>query len=823
MTYAGKTTRRAAIVAALFGSLAVSTPLQLYAQDVEEIIVTARKRNESIQEVPVAVTAITANMVEQMGLQDLDDIAKLTAGMIFDPEFNRNSNRPVIRGQANILNDSGVSYFIDGVYITGSINDYDINDIERIEVVKGPQSALYGRNTYSGAINIYTKSPTEEWTVRGQVKATDDSQQEISATVKGPITDSLSVGITGRFYESDGFWTNAYDGTDIGEQESTSFSGVALFEPSDRFKARARVYWNETRDGQPALFAQPASENNCFPDTGSSLYAGLGRYYCGVIQPRAIMSDWREQAPDARDDYDTLQASLSMEFGLTDDLTLTSITGFNDVDETFITEADYDAGSFAVANFTPNGFPFAGFPVPPFDYGYVGSMIDFTFASQTDTDDISQELRLSWSGDGSEYLLGAYYFDQDRISWSIRDLPADGQARATANYFAEFGRMQGVCAANPICGSMTPFFGPTVGVSRNVTEGNIKNTAVFGMASFDLSDATGLTIEGRYAEEEVEQVAVLRQLGGPVIDVVPASATFDSFSPRITVDHQLSDDHMIYALYAEGTKPGGFNNSTAILAGLPSFEEEEVDSIEVGSKSTGLDGQLVANFAIYFNQVDGYQLTQNARAGANTTSATVNAGDADIFGAEFEFQYAPASIEGLSFMLNYAYTDAEFVEGFDENLGLLLDVADDGAANCSTGNQFPDPNDPTACTSAFGSIDGKQIPRTAEHQFFFDAELRRPMGNGEWEWFVGANYSHESSKFGQVANFAETGEADLVSARLGFNSDRYQVSLWGKNLTGEDSTPLVLRYADGNDSFKRNFVGTQRRDTYWGLTASATF
>ena len=628
------------------------------------------------------------------------------------------------------------------------------------------------------------------------------------------------MGLTGRFYETDGFWTNAYDGTDIGEQESTSFSGVVAFEPSDRFKARARVYWNETRDGQPALFAQPATDNNCFSDTGSSLYDGLGRYYCGVIEPRAIMSDWREQAPNARDDNDTLQASLAMDFGINDNLTLTSVTGFNDVDTTFITEADYAVGAFAVANFTPTGFPFAGFPVPPFSYGYVGSMVDFTFASQTDTDDFSQELRLSWDGDNSYYKVGVYLFDQDTTSWSIRELPADGQARATANYFAELARMNDVCAANPICGSMTPFFGPTVGVSRGRTDSNIRNTAVFAMASYDVTDATGVTIEARYAEEEVEQVAILRQLNGPVDDIVPAEATFRSFSPRITVDHQVSDNHMVYALYAEGTKPGGFNNSTAILAGLPSFEEEEVDSIEVGSKNIAMEGQLVANFSVFFNQITGYQLTQNARAGANTTSATVNAGDADIFGAEFEFRYAPASVEGLSFMLNYAYTDAEFVEGFDENLGLLLDVADDGEGNCSLGNQFPESGD---CTSAFGSIAGKKIPRTAEHQFFLDAEIRRPLGAGEWEWYAGASFSHESSKFGQVANFAETGEADLVNARLGFASDRYQVSLWGKNLTGEDSTPLVLRYADGNDSFKRNFVGTQRRDTYWGLTATARF
>ena len=815
----GKRTSGAAIAATLFGSLLISTPLQLNAQDVEEIIVTARKKSESIQEVPVAVTAITANMVEQLNIQDLDDIAKLTAGMIFDPEFSRTSNRPVIRGQANINGFSGVSYFIDGVYVSGSINDYDINDVERIEVVKGPQSALYGRNTYSGAINIITKSPGDTWSARGQVKATDDSQQELSATVKGPLGESLAVGLTARLYETDGFWTNAYDGTDIGEQESTSFSGVAVFDPSDRFTARARVYWNETRDGQPALFAQPASANNCFPDSGS-LYAGLGRYYCGVFQPMPIMSDWREQAPDARDDNDTLQASLAMDLSLTENVTLTSITGFNDVDSTFVTEADYAVGSFAVANFTPTGFPYAGFPVPPFDYGYVGSMVDFTFASQTDTDDVSQEFRLSWGGESSEYLLGVYYFDQDSTNWDIRELPADGQARANANYFAELARMNAVCAANPICGSMAPFFGPTVGVPRNKSVSNIRNTAIFGMASFDLTDATGLTIEGRYAEEDVEQTTTLRNLGGPIDDIVPASASFDSFNPRITLDHQLSDNHMVYALFAQGNKPGGFNGATAIIAGLPSFEEEEVDSIEVGSKATAMDGQLVANMAIYFNQITGYQLTQNARAGANTTSATVNAGDADVFGAEFEFRYAPASVEGLSFMMNYAYTDAQFVEGFDENLGLLLDVADDGSINCSLGNQFPDSG---SCTSAFGDIDGKQIPRTAEHQFFLDGELRRPMPNGEWEWYVGANYSHESSKFSQVANFAETGEADLVSARIGVSSDRYSVSLWGKNLTGEDSTPLVLRYADGNDSFKRNFVGTQRRDTYWGLTASANF
>ena len=249
-------------------------------------------------------------------------------------------------------------------------------------------------------------------------------------------------------------------------------------------------------------------------------------------------------------------------------------------------------------------------------------------------------------------------------------------------------------------------------------------------------------------------------------------------------------------------------------------------SIEIGSKNTAFDGQLVANVAIYFNEISGYQLTQNVQVGATSTSAVTNAGDAEIFGAELEFRYIPAAVEGLSFMANYTLIDAEYVNGTDENYGLLLDVADDGAGNCSAlGDEFNpdfvfgvDPCD----RPAYGPIKGKKIPRVAEHQFFFDAELRRPMG-GDWDWYVGANYSHESSKFGQVANFAETGNSDVVNARLGFSSDRYNISLWGKNLTGEDSSPLVLRYADGGDSFKRNFVGALRRDTYWGLTASARF
>ncbi|MEM9403979.1 MAG: TonB-dependent receptor plug domain-containing protein, partial [Pseudomonadota bacterium] len=246
----------------------------------DEITVTARKREENIQDIPVAVSAVTASQIEDLNIQDLSEVSKLTAGLVFDNEFGRGSNRPVIRGQANILGDSGVSYFIDGVYINGSIADYDLNDIERIEVVKGPQSALYGRNTYSGAINIITKSPGDSFTSDIRYMLSDDDENMISASMRGPIiADTLSGGLTYRYYKLDDPWTNTFDGTGIGSFESTSWSGVLNFTPNDKLDIRLRGYYSERDDGQPPLFSQDSSFNNCFEDNGS-LYGGLGRYFC---------------------------------------------------------------------------------------------------------------------------------------------------------------------------------------------------------------------------------------------------------------------------------------------------------------------------------------------------------------------------------------------------------------------------------------------------------------------------------------------------------------------------------------------------------------
>ena len=817
----------AAIVAALLpaGLMALGTGCA-FAQErdqadsdmmLEEVVVTARKVEENLQEVPVAVTALSQEYLQDLGINNLQDISKVTAGLVFDSEFARGANRPVIRGQANILGGSGVSYFIDGVYITGSIDDYDLNDVERIEVVKGPQSALYGRNTYSGAIIITTRSPGDDLGASARVEVAEDNQWEVSASLRGPFTENLAGGIAVRHYERGGIFVNEYDGQDIGEQESNSLSGVLEWTPGDNLLVRARAYYAERDDGQPTVAATRYFENNCLFDQGA-LYGGNGRYYCGVVEARPINTDWPFQVPDQQDTTDTLQLSLRIDWDMTDRWSLTSITGYNDVEDTFVIDGDYLPTSFHVSNFTPNGFPFSGFEDgPPFNYAYAGSMTDFTFASNTTNEDWSQELRFNYQSDRLTALVGAYYFDQDTATRDIRNVSAAQQAAADANWFAEFLRMQGVCAANFLCESMVPFFGSTIVVPRDQNFLSTRNTAIFGLVAFDFADRWRLTLEGRYAEEKITRNAIIQDLGGMPQLEPTASATFDKFKPRVTVDWQVTDNNMLYALYALGTKPGGFNSTVAIEAGVPTFEEEEVDSFEIGSKNVFADGRVIANFAAFYNDVTGYQLTQNVQSGQNTTSATVNAGDADIYGLEAEIM--AQLTESLRFTFNYAWVDTEFYNGVDQNQGVLDDVADNGLVDCSTGNEFPDV---PGCTSKFGSIVGKSIPRVAEHQVFADLEYRSPFPDGDWEFFVGANYVYESSKYAQVHNLAETGDTNLVNARIGVANDTYSVQLYGRNLTGEDSAFNVLRYAEP-EAFRRNFAISPRRDTYFGLIATANW
>ncbi len=798
------------------------------------IIVTARKRSETLQTVPTTVSVTTAETIDRLGLDSLQDIAKITPGLVFDDSFGRDGNRPVIRGQANILGASGVAYFIDGIYFTGSLADYDVDTIERIEVIKGPQSALYGRNTYSGAINIISKMPGNTWEGRVTADISEHDRYELTAGIRGPLTDSISVGLNGRYYDFGGEFTNEYDGSKIGKQSSYSVSGLVNFNNGGPFTAALRGYFNSTDDGQPALFAQGTEFNNVLFDDGA-LYGGGGRYFSGVVQPRAVNTDYSRQfaAEDVDKvglESDTYNVSLRMEYELSDDLSLISLTGYNKSDGTTLLDGDYSPNSFQTAVFArfPRGAPVGFGPAGPiFPFAYVGTTVDFSFANRSESQDWSQELKLFYEGDQFDFILGGYYFDQSNDSFDIRNVPDDALARAGASFGAAFANEQAICAASPNCANVIPFFGPSVPNSRSENLRDVENIAVFGAVEWHITPDINLGIEGRYAEEKITQTLFSFNEGDPRPEpsVDGASATFKEFTPRVTFNWQLSPDNMFYAIYAEGQKPGGFNGAAAFQASedsptvnVKTYEAEDNTSYEIGLKNVFLDNTLQFNIAGFYTEIEGYQLTQNVSVPPNQVSVVVNAGEAEIFGIELDMIARPT--DGLTFTANYALADTEFSAGFDENQGVLNDVADDRLVNCSTGDQFPDV---AACQSLFGSIEGQRIPRAPVHQFFADVDYRTPIGNGDWEVFAGGNISLTSSSFAQVSNLAKSGDATLVDIRAGVQNDRYKVQFYVDNLTDEDSVAQVLRFADGNASFRRSFVAGLRPGRRLGVIVSAGF
>lgn len=792
------------------------------ASDSDVIIVTARKTEETLQEAPTTVSVVTAAAIDRLGLDNLTDVAKTVPGLVFDDSLGRDANRPVIRGQANILGQSGVAFFIDGIYYSGSLADYDVDTVERFEVVKGPQSALYGRNTYSGAINLISKMPSTEWTGRVQVDLAEDDRYEATANVRGPLADGLGIVLGGRVLDNAGAFRNAFDGTRIGKQQSYSGYGALQFNNGGRFRASLRANYNVIDDGQPAIFAQSANANNCFPDNGT-LYRGQRRYFCGVIQPQQVNTDYRRQFVDPENagiESKTLNAGFRMDFDFTDELTLTSLTGYNRRTANVQTDGDYSPNSFNMVIFAFGATGPAPAPiVPPRTTRFTAfatSVQDFTFSNRQVTDDWSQELRLAYEGDRLQLMLGGYYFDQSDVTRDTRIVPPGSLARAQANASAATASL---CAQLPNCGIFTPITVTAANLpeSRNVNSFDIENKAIFGSATFDITDTLSFSAEGRYAEEKIRQSTLTFNNGQAIPAPRVVEATFKEFTPRFTLSWQATPENLFYAVYAEGQKPGGFNSNQAIVAGFPTFQPEDNKTYEIGTKNTFFDGKLTANLALYHTEVKGYQITQNVSVPPNQVSLTRNGGDARINGAELELLIRP--VRNFTVTANYSYVNAKFTRGTDENLGLINDVADDGLVNCSLGDEFPAV---TGCQSRYGAIRGKRIPRAPEHTVFVDVDYRTPISD-DWNFFVGSNVNMVSTSFDQVLNFAETGGSVVVDARLGVQSDRYRVMLYARNLFDEDAVSQILRYADANADLRRNFVAGLRPPRRIGILLTASF
>jgi outer membrane receptor protein involved in Fe transport len=349
----------------------------------------------------------------------------------------------------------------------------------------------------------------------------------------------------------------------------------------------------------------------------------------------------------------------------------------------------------------------------------------------------------------------------------------------------------------------------------------------------------------RRAEEQKGQIdyaPVVNLQGGPTVVTydsrIRGNDTWESTTPRVTVNYKAADDLTLYANYAKGYKPGGFNGSIAIINGRPqdeSFDQEESVNYEVGMKSTWMDNRLVFNVAVFKMDVTAIQLTTPIQASTGAvTSISTNQGDGQVKGFEVETKYA--ATEELTLGFNYALADTEFTKG-----------CDDMQFTITSGGGIFNPNDPNSTARNLNgqgscSIAGNEFPLAAKHTASLTADFVRPVFGGDYEFYLNSDLSYTSKKWVQVHNLAYTGAAALLGARFGIQTNDWKVGVYGRNLTNEDSSPGATRWLQQNligvngltvpatpatsvasYSLPRGFFGVLRRERQIGLEFSYNF
>jgi len=729
---------------------------------IEEIVVTARKREESLQEIPIAVSAFDAQTIENRGLQSIDDVSRFTPGLSFSKAFGRATERPVIRGLSNVLAgvqfgvEAGAAYFVDGVYYPGDIQNLDLGDLERVEIIKGPQSALYGRNTYSGAINFVTRSPGDELRLDAKALSASDGETEFRATVSGPLLrDVLGGSLTARAYDYDGEWTNTVTGGTVGDESSRSISGVLDWTPIDTFRLRTRVQYNDDDDGPPPIFLQPAESNNCFPgfrSMASWAFSGStnnNQYYCGQINPGQVALNTDAISgpsptvpgipPGSTFFGDIYSGNDGTAFdGLEREQTLVSLLADWTIGPGYELTASSAFRTDEVKTGYDSDHTSVNFFFAPLPSGLTEAF--FANTARDDIDDYSVELRFASPTDRAfRWLLGGFFYSQELEGRDITFADPEG--------------------------------GPVADIA------DTRNEAYFGYLEYDFSDRLTATLEGRYARE-TKQLWEATGFSG--------SDDWSNFTPRATLDYQLTENTLVYGVVAKGVKPGGFNGSAGEINGNPTYEQEEAWNYELGLKSSLNDGRVQLSAAAFFIDAKDIQLTTPVpnETGSALTSIATNQGSGEVIGLELDVR---ANVtDQLDIGLTYALADSEFTEGCDDFQWTLTS----GGGELQPGGESV-----SADFTGNGdcSIEGKQFPISSKHQAsaFFNWYL--PAG-GANEWFVTGDVTYESKKYVQVHNLAYAPGATIAGLRVGYQTPNWRVSAFARNLFDEDSVIIATRW-----------------------------
>jgi len=808
-----KPTRLALLVSS---ALAISSTVPTYAQEatgltLEEIVVTAQKREEGLQDTPIAVSAFTTQALANKGIDNISKLAQFTPNLVFDttsPVSGASSGAVVfIRGIGNtdfsLTTDPGVGTYVDGVYVSRSVGGVlDVLDVERIEVLRGPQGTLFGRNTIGGALNITSRKPSEEFEGSVEVTAGNFDRFDVRASVDIPFTEKFRGNFAVSTKNRDGFVDRELDGVELGDEEKVSFRGNFVYEVNDNLDFQFSYDRTEIDEESAGSVLLGLTGNNPIvdgvplvaPATSSQSFVNANNIPAGIVP------------------FGTGGAAIP---GLPVDLSNALVAGDFDTFNSLLPDGDDDTSfgtGLSGTDLDIQGFSFtANWRLNDnISFKYTGAYRETEGSFNRDADGLPIAITET-RNDNYEHeqisheiqFIGDFFDGKLQIVAGLYDFDEEGTDDVLVNVFAPAGP--------------PPVTDAPVLINNNADVDN-QSEAAYAQITYNVTENFSLTGGIRYTEDtkrfDFNQFVSAPDGGplpvpppplGPAADIaangvlVPGfvplvgtgsgtiEETFDDTSYKFGADFTFNDGTLLYYSYSEGFKSGGFALRYVAPVDEPiTFTPEFLETHEIGVKWQGWNDRIRLNAAVYTSDYDDVQVTFFDAGGGPITA---NAGVASIEGLEIEL----TALLSKNFLLEagYGYTDAEY-DSITPVAGLSLTIDEDAS-----------------------------LVNTPENTFNISGEYSLPLASGD-ELAFRLDYRFTDDIFNDAQNspFLFQDSFDLWNASIRYVSadEKWSVKAFVDNISDE-------RYIESGDSnFGLGFhEGNFNRPREYGVTVKYNF
>jgi iron complex outermembrane recepter protein len=799
--------------------------------ELEEITVTARKVTERLLDAPISITAFSATAINEKGLKNLEDVARSTPGMQYSLQGGQIPGRynSAIRFRGMNVNSAAPSLqlsalFVDGIFSLGGTQSIPYDDIERIEVVRGPQSATYGRSTFAGAVNYITRTPSLT-DFSGQINVSGATFQDnaISAGFEGPIiNDKLAFRIGARYY-SRGDVENASDGGGFGSESSKSIQGTLYFKPTDALSFKVRGFYDVDDDG-PALggIVQGLRNNTCLGVTVRTQdplvpVATPMNYICGAVpeQGTAISATGGFNIIDTPT---SLRPAQAVAIGQPNYLINNLVNGtvpaavaaapqidhiglIRNVSRVSLT-GEYDFGNGYNLIFQGGYNRLRSNWIRPFGLTPLGI---WWSKDPQNSKDKSFELRLTSPQDGKlTWLVGVNKYDQDFIS--------SGSGGDALNLCWPIpGRPVRATGAPCVVGDVTSQLFPNTLAQDS---DHVETFGIFAAANYKLTDQWTLSLEGRQQKD---------QSTSGVLTAVPFKVEESGFLPRFIVRYQPTNNSNIYASYSKGVLPPQVNTQLAIATaretaqyqvaqpGVPTIiAGDDIKMYELGWKQRFWENRAEINLAVY----SGKWKNQKGRSVAairedcgspshgvgNAASGCLPVGGVNLPGQFLAAQGQPATlVDGTPFLnfRNFNVPGNSKVEGVEFAGNVALTDRWQAAATFTVAKTEYESFifNFLSAISVFTQMKGNQNARFPKTSGSVSSSYHAPF-KGDWEWFVNGDMNFVGKTFTDESNLAYCKAYTTTNVRLGFEKEKLRIEGFVLNATDERAWSSCARWSD---------------------------